>query len=183
MKKLPADFTLTRYGMQVRLVEPSDAEFIIHLRCNEKLSRYLNPTSPNVEDQRAWITTYKEREAQGLDYYFIYFYNGIPIGLNRLYNITQDTFVGGSYVFEPGVPFELPIYGALIQFYIGFELLGKKTAYGDIRLGNSKVIKFHDILQVNFTHKDDIDIFYDYSRDKFRQRDKVIHKMLSGAQQ
>jgi len=40
---------------KIKLIEEEDADFIVKLRNNPKLNRYLNPTSSNVVDQIKWI--------------------------------------------------------------------------------------------------------------------------------
>ena len=71
-KKLDSDFKFSRYGIDARLVQVDDAEFILGLRTNEKLSRYIHATSNDIEQQKSWMRSYKERESKGEDYYFIY---------------------------------------------------------------------------------------------------------------
>ena len=61
------DFPMKRYGISVRLVEEDDAEFILKLRTNRKLSRYLHKTDADIEKQIQWIRNYKKRE---LELYF-----------------------------------------------------------------------------------------------------------------
>ncbi len=65
VNKLPLGFKMNKYGIDVRFVEESDAEFILSLRTDPKLSRYLHATDNDVEKQRQWIRKYKEREAHG----------------------------------------------------------------------------------------------------------------------
>ena len=72
MKKLPSDFTLESYDIHTRLVNEDDAEFIIDLRTDKDLSRYIHDTSPDLDNQIQWIREYKKREAEGKEYYFIY---------------------------------------------------------------------------------------------------------------
>ena len=68
MIKLPSDFETDRYGLHVRLVREEDAEFIVKLRTDPKLGRYIHATDNNVEKQRKWIRDYKKRENDGIQY-------------------------------------------------------------------------------------------------------------------
>ena len=54
-----------KYGLHVRLVEIQDARFILDLRTDPRLSRYMTGTSLSVRDQEEWIARYKERESRG----------------------------------------------------------------------------------------------------------------------
>ncbi len=61
--KLSADFTFEKYGLSLRFVNEGDAEFIIKLRTDPKLGRFIHPTSPDVELQKKWIREYKDFES------------------------------------------------------------------------------------------------------------------------
>lgn len=98
MNKLSIPFNLGRYGISARLVEPADAQYIISLRTNEDLSQHLHSTSDDLEQQIEWIKQYKKREQLGQEYYFLYEKDGNPIGLNRLYDISNNTGVTGSAI-------------------------------------------------------------------------------------
>lgn len=178
MKKLPSNFNLDKYNLQVRFVQEEDAEFITKLRTDARLSRFIHQTDNDIEVQKKWIRSYKEREALGTDYYFMYLQNDERLGVNRLYDITENEFTGGSFVFKPKCPIECPIFATLISFDIAFNLLDKKVANGDIRLGNKKVIKFHKLLNVEFTTQDELNQYYVYSRDTFNKQVSIIERML-----
>lgn len=177
-RKLPSDFALSRYGLDVRLINETDSEFIVALRTDTVLGRFINPTNSSVHEQVNWVRKYKERESAGTDYYFIYSQNGEPMGVNRLYNITKTEFTGGSFVFKRNCPFEIPVLATLIQLDIAFNMLGKELMYGDVRLDNHKVLKFHKLLHVEFTNQSDIDQFIRYRKETFNRRKPIIESML-----
>ena len=62
MTKLSSNFELDRYGLHVRLVREEDAAFILSLRTDSKLSRFIHPTENDEVKQRANIRGYKERQ-------------------------------------------------------------------------------------------------------------------------
>ena len=41
--------------LNLRTAETTDAEFILSLRLNKKLSQYLKPTDPSTEKQELWV--------------------------------------------------------------------------------------------------------------------------------
>jgi hypothetical protein len=43
-KKLPSNYSDKKYGLNVRFVNEDDAEFILELRTNPNLNKYINPT-------------------------------------------------------------------------------------------------------------------------------------------
>jgi len=171
MKKLPADFALERYGLQVRLVEESDAEFIVSLRTDPRLSKHIHTTSTDIEQQKLWIRNYKLREAQGSDYYFLFSIDGKPQGLARIYDITEDTFTQGSWIFSPEAVLGASVLGNIISSEIGFEFLEKKIEYSDARRDNNThryVKSFHpEIIKT-----DEMNIYYKIHPEDFNQGKK-----------
>ena len=87
MNKLNSNFKLEKYGLEVRFVEEKDAQFILGLRTDSRLGRYISETSLDVLQQVEWIRNYKLREERRKEYYFIYSYEGESVGVNRIYNI------------------------------------------------------------------------------------------------
>ena len=159
MKKLPPNFTLERYGLQVRLVEEEDAEFIVSLRTNPRLSKHIHTTSSDVEQQREWIRDYKFREEQGLDYYFIFSINNQPQGLARIYDITEDTFSQGSWIFSPDAVLGASILGNIISSEIGFDLLEKKIGFSDARRDNN-THRYVKSFSPEIVKTDELNIYY-----------------------
>lgn len=156
--KLPSNYEIEKYGLYVRLINESDAEFIIKLRSQDK-ARFMNAVSPDLERQKGWIREYQTREQAGLDYYFIYYKNDIPLGINRIYNINEDSFVGGSFVFNNGCDYEIPILATLIEDFISFEILEKSARFGNIHKDNKKAIKFNKLYGADFIYEDETEIF------------------------
>lgn len=145
-KKLPEGFKLDKYGLHVRLVNEDDAAFIVKLRTDERLGQFIHATSPDVEQQKAWIRNYKKREAEGLEYYFIFYKNGVPFAVNRLYHMENPTrFTSGSWIVLPGYPTEDVVATSLIPRIIAFEQLGREMEFGveGCHEDNKKVIKFN----------------------------------------
>ena len=75
---LPKDFTIERYGLTARLVNESDTEYILSLRTDKKLSKYIHETEDSTTKQLDWFRKYKLREYENRDYYFIYEKDGKP---------------------------------------------------------------------------------------------------------
>ena len=143
LRKLPSDFCIHRYGVECRLVEEQDAEFIVGLRNDAKLGRYLHTTG-SVSNQIDWIRQYKKREAEGIEYYFIFSKNGVPFGLWRMYNIDwiHLTYTGGSWVCTPGTSTDVSFTTVLIVDDIR-ETLGLLINIYEVQKGNTVVIKYH----------------------------------------
>ena len=89
MKNLPEDFKLNSLGLSVRLVNEKDVDYILSLRTNKHLTRFIHQTDDDREKQMEWIRNYKKRESEGREYYFIYLIGDKPVGVNRIYNIFE----------------------------------------------------------------------------------------------
>lgn len=144
MTKLPVNFELDRYGLHVRLVREEDAEFIVKLRTDPQLSRYLMHTDNDVNKQMAWIREYKKREAEAKDYYFIFYKESCPIVLCRLYNIdwTHLTYTSGSWISVPGTDYESVMTCSIIMEEIAQGIMGLLVDIYDVRKGNTQVLNF-----------------------------------------
>lgn len=168
---LNRNFKLNRYGLNVRLVNLDDAEFIVSLRTDEKLGKFLHSTSSDVKKQIDWIKLYLEREQEQKEFYFIY--NIVdseiekPIGVNRIYNIKSDSFVVGSWIFSKDAPLGTAILGDIISREIGFEYLSVTKCFFDVRKNNHSVLKYHQSYSPNQINEDDDNFYFELSKDKF----------------
>ena len=148
MIKLPENFELDRYGLHVRLVREEDAEFIVSIRTDSQNARFLHDTDANVEKQVEWIKQYKKREEQGIDYYFIYHKEGIPLGVYRLYNIHDGIFTTGSWVFDKLCDKSAPILASIIGIEVAFEnlKLEREESNDGCHVNNKKVDKANKLM-------------------------------------
>ena len=142
---LPSDYHGEKYGLTYRFVNESDAEFIYSLRSNPTLSKYIHDINGGVEQQVEWIHKYKTREAEGKEYYFIFFKDSLPVGLFRLYSFHDTTYTGGSWVMTPNSPVEVVLAVPLIMRELAFDELGMtlEDNYDATHVDNKKVIKFN----------------------------------------
>lgn len=177
--KLNSNFKLDRYGLQVRLINEGDAEYIIKLRTNPKLGMFLNSTDNDVEKQKQWIKDYKVREALGLDYYFIYYSNGLKIGLNRIYNIKEKTATTGSWICTPNLPLEFPVLTVVIIRELFFEILDLDIDYMDTRKDNKKVIRLHLLLGAHKTGENDTYEFHSLTKEDFKKSKPKFLKYMN----
>lgn len=184
MNKLPKDFTLSRYGLNVRFVNEEDAEFIVKLRTDEKLGRFINATSSNVNNQIDWIRAYKLRECEGTDYYFM-FENAIGerLGVCRLYDITNSDFTIGSWLFKKDSPMGAAILADIITREIGFELYPDKILLFDVKIGNINVNRYQATYHPNIIKESDDTRYYRLDRESFNKYKKLHLRMFKITQQ
>lgn len=178
MTILPENFTLHKYGLDVRFVTEDDAAFILELRTNEKLNRYIHATDADVEKQKAWIREYKLREKRGEEYYFIYFQGNTAIGVNRIYNIHEDYATGGSWICKPGFMPKYVIAMSIICREIIFDILKIPENRIDVRKGNVDVLKYHKATGGVVTHESDMDYYLTITRESFNDKKERLLKRL-----
>jgi RimJ/RimL family protein N-acetyltransferase len=126
---------------RLRPVTLDDAAFIVHLRSNPSLNRYLHGISSRLEDQIAWIECYFERPH---DYYFIVeeVESGEPHGAIGIYEIKSDTAEWGRWILKPGSMAALE--SAWLIYEAGFANLGLARMFARTLAENPKVVSFHD---------------------------------------
>jgi hypothetical protein len=144
MKILPSDYTINKYGLFARLVEESDAQFIIDLRCSDH-AKYMNTIPNDLNKQIDWIRKYKERERQGLDYYFVFYKDDHPLGLYRIYDIRGEVFSSGSWVFTKDSPIGAAFIAQVICREIAFDDLGleKEEVATAVHVDNTNVLRYN----------------------------------------
>lgn len=82
---MKVDYIIEGKSINLRSVKVEDADFILNLRLNENIKKYISKTADNIELQKKWIQEQIEREG---DYYFLYEdKNFNKIGLISVYNI------------------------------------------------------------------------------------------------
>ena len=175
--KLPSNFELDRYGLHVRLVREDDAEFILSLRTNPKLSKYLHETDASVPKQREWIRQYKKRESAGEDYYLIFFYQNQPIGVIRIYHIDEikKSAMAGSWVCSPNIPMHIPIYVLIICREIMFDNLHLEKDCFEVRKDNKQVQRLHLMMGAKIISVDEEKCYYELTREDFlREKESII---------
>ena len=181
MTSLPSNFELDRYGLHVRLVHEEDAEFIVKLRINERNARFIHSTSPNIETQKAWIRSYKKREANGKDYYFIFSSHSQPVGVIRIYDIDyiKKRATAGSWVCEPELPMQIPISILIICREIMFDMIGAEKDCFDVRKGNKQVQRTHEIMGAEIVAEDELNYYFELPNAVFQEKKKDIINLLN----
>jgi RimJ/RimL family protein N-acetyltransferase len=130
-----------RYRMRPVTVE--DASFILSLRTDALLNRFVHEVSPRVEDQVAWIESYFQRPG---DYYFIVEdANGAePHGTIGLYDMSLEPRFAewGRWILRRGSMAALE--SAWLIHEAGFSTLRLDTLCSRTLAENAAVVSFHD---------------------------------------
>ena len=179
MKLLPSDFQISRYGITVRLVTEADAEFITQLRSDKRLGRYIHSSDGDVEKQIQWTKEYKKREAEGLDYYFIFFIDNVPKGLCRIYNIKENCGTVGSWICKHNIEENISLLTLIITRDILFDILQLETDFFDVKKENKKVLMCHKLFGSEKIGEVDDSIMFKLEKSNYiKNRDSLLQFYL-----
>ena len=154
------DFTATK-DTKLSLVHVNDAEFILSLRLDPSLNKYLSHVDDNLDQQKEWLRTYKKRQARRSEFYFIIKdLDDIRLGTVRLYDFRPGSFCWGSWIVKPGSPRKTAIESALNVYEFAFYVLGFSASHFDVRNENAKVIKFHERMGAQIVKSDNLDTYF-----------------------
>ncbi|MGC3940418.1 GNAT family N-acetyltransferase [Roseobacter sp. EG26] len=162
--------------LSLRLAVPKDAAYIHALRVDPRYNTHLSVVAGTVADQHAWLERYKNREAAGLEYYYLIerCADATPCGLVRLYDITAEQFTWGSWILDQNKPAKAALESAVLVYKIGFDCLGLRVSKFDVRKDNERTLAFHRRFGAVETGHDDQDVFFEYTRARFN-RDLAVH--------
>tara|TARA_R110002050_G_scaffold161891_3_gene291730 strand:+ start:402 stop:926 length:525 start_codon:yes stop_codon:yes gene_type:complete len=157
--------SLTNKNIRFRLVEESDAEFILSLRMNERYNTFLSAVSSDVNLQKTWIKKYKEHEKNNKQFYFIIERKDhIPCGTIRIYDLHEDSFCWGSWILNEKKPRHAALESAFLIYDFGFNHLGFEKSHFDVMKGNKSVIKFHTRMGAIKTGEDEINEYFEITK-------------------
>lgn len=169
---------INKYGISLRLVEESDAQFIVDLRTDEKLSRFLSVTYADVEEQKKWLRAYKKREEKDEEFYFVALYQGRVYGTTRIYNIETDCFEVGSWLFAPDAPNGVAVLADIVAREFAFEKLNVGRCKFEVRRKNVSVVKYHKSYKPILIKETEQDYFFVLDRDAFEEHKNKLIKIL-----
>ena len=175
MEKLPRNFEINSLGLMVRLVEEKDTDYILSLRTNKFLARFIHQTDDDKDAQIEWIKRYKKREAAGREYYFIYFLGSKPVGLNRIYNIFEYYGTIGSWICNPDNEAETSLKTYILMFDLMFDHIKLDITLFDVRKVNKHVWKLHKMLGAIQVGESDIDYYFTLNKETYyKNRENII---------
>lgn len=165
----------------LRLVVEDDAEFIWGLRNDPAYNSHLSVTTGTPDDQRAWISNYKSREAAGTEYYFVIERKDdrTRCGTVRVYNIDNGKFTWGSWILNERKPNKAAVDSAMLVYRFGFDALGLDRSIFDVRKENSHTLRFHDRFGAIRTGEDDENVYFIVSRKEFETMNEQYNALLT----
>jgi len=125
----------------------ADSEFILRLRTDKIIGKFLNPTEKDVQSQEIWIRNQRSRMN---DYYFLISdCNSTPIGTISLYNIINFQGEFGRWIC-PGNSVQA-LESAMLLHDFGFDVLGLNSIFSLTNTLNRPAINFNKSFGANYT--------------------------------
>ena len=158
-----------KYGIQLKPVEESDADFIIELRTNNQKSRFISATNPDVTQQKEWIKDYKIRDE-----------NNEKFATYRIYNFQKNSVEIGSFVSKPNYdkPINIVKLDIMIKEYV-FNVLQLENLHFEVRKLNMSVIKYHKKFYPKITSEDELNYYFSLNKSEFERGKQNFIKMLN----
>lgn len=156
--------------IKLRLIEESDAEFVLDLRCDTKLNKYLSPVQGNIQEQIEFIRNYKKDERAGRQFYFIIERRdtGVRCGTVRLYDFQGKSFCWGSWILNQDKTRMAALESALLVYEYGFQILGFESSHFEVAKANETVISFHERLGALRSKEDEVNIYFNITAGQFK---------------
>ncbi len=133
------DYKLEGKYVTLRSVEESDAEFILSVRNDPRISKYLPPLIVTVEQQRQWIA--RQRDDNNSYYFLMETPKGEAIGSISVYDIESDTAETGRFC-SLGDPVS-NIETCILLNDFCFDIIGIQTIHIWVYEGNKSVISLN----------------------------------------
>ena len=125
---------------KLRPVTASDAQFIVNIRNDPNLNRFLNEIHNDATKQSEWLEAYFARHG---DYYFVVeSTNGAARGLISLYDVNDLTGEWGRWIVNAAPT--VSVESSLLIYKFAFEIIGLDSVYCRTVATNVNVISFHD---------------------------------------
>jgi RimJ/RimL family protein N-acetyltransferase len=137
------DLSLDGYGFRLRPVCDEDVPFILSLRTDPTLSRYIHHTSQDPSAQLLWLKDYYQRPG---DFYFIIETrdNGRPEGTVGLYRFEESARSAewGRWLLKSGSL--AGVESVWLIYRMAFDELGLSSVRSRTLIANEKVLSLHD---------------------------------------
>ncbi|MFH1958630.1 MAG: GNAT family N-acetyltransferase [bacterium] len=155
--------------IQLRTATEDDAEFILSLRLDPLLSRYIGKTDTSIEKQRRWL---REKIEKKDDYHMIIeTLKGQYLGVIALYNIDSQnkTFEWGRWIIKPDAPTYTAVESALLCYFLGFKILKLERSVFGVMKENVKTISFHKKFGASVIREEPVSIWFEYTKEYFEK--------------
>jgi hypothetical protein len=168
------------YNIKFRLVEETDAEFIVRIRTDINKARYISPTDKDLDKQKKWIKEYKKREATKEELYFIAIdENNVEFATYRLYNRTKKSIEIGSFISVPLYhnPINVIKVDIIMKAYI-YDILYFENLIFEVRKANISVVNYHKKFGPTLINEDELNYYFSLDKKSFYSNKHQFEKLF-----
>ena len=160
--------------MNLRTAEITDAEFILSLRLNKELGRYLKKTDPSIEQQKIWI---EQKQRKKNDYHMIIeLKDTTRVGIIAVYDIKDSVFEWGRWIITPNSPIYISIESCYLAYDFAFNTLGLNITKSKIKKNNITVLGFHLNYGAKIIKEGDVYVYISYHKNNFISNSSFFQK-------
>ena len=158
-------------NLYLKEVDVNDVNYILKLRTDKYLSKYLNHTPNNKKKQLEWLNEYFKRRKKKDEFYFIFqikkdsFYKSL--GFARIIKIDNRTFHYGGWILQKNTQPWIALECCLSIYEYSFNYLNYKKCLLWINLKNLDVIKYHKSLGAKYVKKDKKEIYLSFNQKNY----------------
>lgn len=158
----------------MRLARSDDALFIVEARTDTKNQRFIHQTDPSVEKQLTWLEEYYEKEKNAVEYYFVIESEHKPYGLFRIYDIYENNFTSGSWVFKHNAPQTLATASNILGRLFAYQYLDKEIGYFDVKKANHPVLTYNQLFKPTVIRETHDTVYFELDRETFQNNAKRV---------
>jgi RimJ/RimL family protein N-acetyltransferase len=155
-------------NLYLKEVQLTDTNYILKLRTDKNLSKYLNKTKNSKIDQKKWLKDYLIRRKEKKEFYFIFqLKNKKNLGFARIIYLKKNLFHFGGWILEKNKKPWISLECCLAIYEYGFNILKYKNCLLWIHLKNIDVINYHKSLGAKFVKRTKKEIFFNFSKNNY----------------
>ena len=95
-----------------------------------------------------------------------------------MYDIKGDCYTGGSWLLIPGATPQEALESVLLLKDFAFDVATFNLEKFDVRKSNKKVVRFHKICGAKIVDENDIDCFFELTKEEFNKKKPQLLAML-----
>lgn len=165
---------ITGKNINLRYAHRDDAEFILTLRLDPNLNKFLSVVKNDISQQRRFI-----QECSNIhnEYYFVIENKMLnPVGTIRIYNIREKVFCWGSWIVKPEARKYATFESIFLLYQYAFITLGLDLTRFDVRKNNKKALNFYLRFGAVIYDETEEDLLMMFTKEDFYERkDYCLH--------
>jgi len=155
-------------NVDLRSIEVKDAPFVLSLRLNPNLNKYISRVEDDLQKQGQWIRNAMQNKQEW--YFIVQNKNLESVGTIRIYDIKEDSFCWGSWIIIPEARKYATLESIVLLYQHAFFDLRFNDTRFDVRKDNTKALNFYLRFGAVIVDESDIDFFMTYTKDDFVTR-------------